>query len=47
MEPIEPMVASGSMTMGILPRYKWAPDGKFILITQRGKLRKVDACPES
>ena len=42
MDPIEPMVASGSKTLGILPRYTWAPDGKSILITQGGKLRRVD-----
>ncbi|MEP7346348.1 MAG: amidohydrolase family protein, partial [Gemmatimonadaceae bacterium] len=42
MDPIEPMVGSGSKTMGILPRYKWAADGKSILITQGGKLRRVD-----
>ena len=42
MDPIEPMVASGSKTLGVLPRYRWAPDGKSILITQGGKLRRVD-----
>jgi Tol biopolymer transport system component len=42
MDPIEPMVASGSKTMGILARYKWAADGKSIVITQGGKLRRVD-----
>jgi Tol biopolymer transport system component len=42
MDPIEPMVASGSKTLGILPRYKWAPDGKSVLIAQGGKLRRVD-----
>jgi hypothetical protein len=42
MDPIEPMIASGSKTMGMLPRYHWAPDGKSILITQGGKLRRVD-----
>lgn len=42
MDPIEPMVASGSKTLGILPRYKWAPDGKSVLITQGGKIRRVD-----
>jgi Tol biopolymer transport system component len=47
MDPIEPMVASGSKTLGILPRYKWAPDGKSILITQGGKLRRVDAASGS
>lgn len=42
MDPIEPMVGSGSKTIGILPRYRWAPDGQSILITQGGKLRRVD-----
>ncbi len=42
MDPIEPMVASGSKTLGILPRYHWAPDGTSILITQGGKLRRLD-----
>ena len=42
MDPIEPMVASGSKTMGILPRYKWADDGRSVLLTQGGKIRRVD-----
>ena len=42
MDPIEPMVASGSKTLGVLPRYKWASDGKTILIMQGGKLRRLD-----
>jgi Tol biopolymer transport system component len=42
MDPIDPMVASGSKTLGILPRYKWSSDNKSILITQGGKLRKLD-----
>jgi hypothetical protein len=42
MDPIEPMVASGSKTIGVLPRYKWASDGKSILIMQGGKLRRLD-----
>ena len=42
MDPIEPMVASGSKTMGILPRYTWAGDGRSVLITQGGKIRRVD-----
>src|SRR6185503_2316329 len=43
MDPIEPMVWSGSKTLGILPRYKWAGDGKSILLTQGGQIRRVDA----
>ncbi len=42
MDPIEPMVGSGSKTVGILPRYRWTPDGRSLLITQGGKLRRVD-----
>jgi Tol biopolymer transport system component len=42
MDPIEPMVASGSKTLGILPRYKWADDGRSVLITQGGRIRRVD-----
>lgn len=42
MDPIEPMVASGSKTLGVLPRYRWASDGKSILIMQGGKLRRLD-----
>ncbi len=42
MDPIEPMVASGSKTLGVLPRYHWTSDGKSILITQGGKLRRLD-----
>jgi Tol biopolymer transport system component len=42
MDPIEPMVASGSKTLGVLPRYKWASDGKSILIMQGGKIRRLD-----
>ncbi|MBK8247623.1 MAG: PD40 domain-containing protein [Gemmatimonadetes bacterium] len=42
MDPIEPMIGSGSKTIGVLPRYVWARDGRSILITQGGKLRRVD-----
>jgi Tol biopolymer transport system component len=42
MDPIEPMAASGSKSVGILQRYKWAADGKSIVITQGGKLRRID-----
>ena len=43
MDPIEPMVASGSKALGVLPRYKWAADGKSLVLMQGGKLRRVDA----
>jgi len=42
MDPIEPMTAVAGKTLGILPRYKWAHDGRSIVITQGGKLRRVD-----
>ncbi len=42
MDPIEPMVASGSKTLGILPRYAWAADGRSIVLNQGGKIRRVD-----
>jgi Tol biopolymer transport system component len=44
MDPIDPMVTSGGgKTLGVLPRYKWATDGKSIVIAQGGKIRRVDA----
>jgi Tol biopolymer transport system component len=42
MDPIEPMVTSPSKTLGVLPRYKWADDGRSVVITQGGKIRRVD-----
>ncbi len=42
MDPIEPMSASGSKTLGVLPRYHWASDGASIVIMQGGKLRRLD-----
>lgn len=42
MDPIEPMASSGGKVMGLVPRYRWTPDGKSILITQGGKLRRLN-----
>ncbi|MCX5767494.1 MAG: amidohydrolase family protein [Gemmatimonadetes bacterium] len=42
MDPIDPIVTSGSKTLGVLPRYKWAADGKSIVLAQGGKLRRLD-----
>ncbi|MEZ4424469.1 MAG: amidohydrolase family protein [Gemmatimonadota bacterium] len=42
MDPIEPIIASGGKTLGVLPRYDWASDGRSVLITQGGKIRRVD-----
>ena len=42
MDPVEPLVQSGGKTLGVLPRYKWAKDGRSILIVQGGKIRRLD-----
>jgi Tol biopolymer transport system component/imidazolonepropionase-like amidohydrolase len=42
MDPIDPVVTSGSKTLGVLPRYKWAADGKSIVLAQGGHLRRLD-----
>ncbi|MBB4857953.1 Tol biopolymer transport system component [Novosphingobium chloroacetimidivorans] len=42
MDPIEPMGWSGGKIISILPRYRWAADGKSIVIAQGGKLRRLD-----
>ena len=43
MDPIEPLVVVSGKTLGVLPRYRWARDGKSILIMQGGKIRRVDS----
>ncbi len=44
MDPIDPMVTSGGgKTLGVLPRYRWAADGRSLVLAQGGKLRRVDA----
>ena len=42
MDPIEPMIPGGSKALGVLPRYRWASDGRTILLMQGGKLRRLD-----
>ncbi len=42
MDPIEPQIASESKTLGVLPRYRWTADGRSIVVTQGGKIRRVD-----
>jgi Tol biopolymer transport system component len=42
MDPIEPLVTSGSKTLGVLPRYRWASDGRSIVLMQGGKIRRLD-----
>lgn len=43
MDPIEPLVTSGGgKTLGVLPRYRWARDGRSIVLMQGGKIRRLD-----
>ena len=42
MDPIEPMVPTLGKTLGMLPRYRWASDGKSIVLMQGGKVRRLD-----
>jgi len=42
MDPIETMIESGSKALGVLPQYKWSADGRSIVLSQGGKLRRVD-----
>ncbi|MEW5915145.1 MAG: hypothetical protein AB1762_02015, partial [Gemmatimonadota bacterium] len=42
MDPIETMIESGSKALGVLPQYKWTADGRSIVLSQGGKIRRVD-----
>ncbi len=42
MDPIEQDMAEGMKTLRALPGYSWTPDGRSIVITQGGKLRRLD-----
>ncbi len=42
MDPIEVDMAEGMKTTRILPGYSWSSDGSFIVISQGGKLRRLD-----
>lgn len=42
MDPISIAIESGSKSVGILPGYGWAADGKSIVISQGGKVRRLD-----
>lgn len=42
MDPIEQDMAEGMKTWRVLPGYSWTPDAKSIVISQGGKLRKLD-----
>lgn len=42
MDPIEVDMAEAIYTLRILPGYRWASDGKSIIIAQGGKLRRLE-----
>ncbi|HXV62762.1 MAG TPA: amidohydrolase family protein [Vicinamibacteria bacterium] len=42
MDPIEVDMAEGMKTLRVLPGYSWSSDGSFIVISQGGKLRKLN-----
>jgi Tol biopolymer transport system component len=42
MDPIEQDMAEGMKTWRVLPGYSWTPDSRSILISQGGKLRKLE-----
>ena len=42
MDPISVAIESGSKSLGILPGYGWSRDGRSIVISQGGKIRRVD-----
>ncbi len=42
MDPISQDITEGMKVIRVLPGYAWTPDGSSILITQGGKIRKLD-----
>jgi Tol biopolymer transport system component len=42
LDPITTSVESGSKTLRIIPGYDWTSDGRFIVIAQGGKLRRLE-----
>ncbi len=42
MDPISVAIESGSKSASILPAYGWAADGRSLVISQGGKLRRVE-----
>jgi hypothetical protein len=42
MDPISVAIESGSKSLRILPGYDWADDGRSLVVSQGGKLRRVD-----
>lgn len=47
MDPISIAIESGSKSVGILPGYSWSADGKSIVISQGGKIRRLDVATGS
>ncbi|MFW6201150.1 MAG: hypothetical protein ACOC8B_01110, partial [Gemmatimonadota bacterium] len=46
MDPISVAIESGSKSLRILPGYAWSADGRSIVISQGGKVRRVDVAGE-
>ncbi len=42
MDPVTQDMVEGMKTMRVLPGYSFAPDGKSVILTQGGKIRRVD-----
>ncbi len=42
MDPIDVDMVETIKTLRVLPGYSWSPDGSFIVISQGGKLRRLD-----
>ncbi len=41
-DPVEIAIESGSKSLRILPGYAWTADGRSLILTQGGKIRRVD-----
>src|SRR5690606_19537618 len=42
LDPVEVAHESGSKSLRVLPGYSWTPDGRAIVISQGGRVRRVD-----
>ncbi len=47
MDPVEQDMIEGMKTLRVLPGYSWTPDGGSIVISQGGKIRKLDISDRS
>ncbi len=47
MDPISIAIESGAKSLGVIPAYGWAADGKSIVIAQGGKIRRIDVASGS